>query len=196
MNRLLAHARPLLLAAALALPALLPSLAQATPTTYDAFLEGSGITVHDAGTGAGAWSGTLIDSPFPLPTQPLSLLTVVNFSFDSLNNALSGDFEFTAAADFGSTLSGWVTGSFLSGDFDSGGQLALDYNIQNGSGQFLRASGFLISLLDVTALGGGFGSYSEVASGQFVVPAPGTLALAAVGLLALALRRSRRQPLN
>ena len=190
MNRLLARARQLLLGAVIALPGLLPTLAHATPTTYDAFLEGTGITVYNPSTGDGAWSGTLVDSPFPVPTLPLSLLTVVNFSFDSMSNLLTGDFEFTSAADFGSTLTGRVTGSFLFGDFETGGQLALDYDIQSGTGQFPRATGFLISLADISPLGGGFGSYSEFASGQFVVPAPGTLALAAVALLALG--RGRR----
>jgi len=195
MTHALKLARRLLAAAAF----LLPLAAMAGPAvTYDAFLEGSGITVYDATTGSGAWLGTLSDSPFPVQTNPLSLLSRVNFNFDTMNNLLSGDFEFTAMNDFGSTILGFLSGSFVQGDFDTVGQLFLNYDIRGGTGSFDGAIGYLISFLDVVAdpAGGGFGTYAEVATGQFAVAEPATLALVGMALLGLAWqRRGSRQAL-
>lgn len=188
MSLALQLARRVLAAAAL----VLPLAVQARPITYDAFLEGSGITVYNATSanmGSGAWSGTLADSPFPVPTHPLSLLTMVNFSFNTVDNLLSGDFEFTSSLDFGSTLFGLLSGSFLSGDFDNGGQLFVNYDIRGGTGSFDGANGTLISLLNAVPTGGGFGTYDEVATGQFSVPAPATLALVGLALLGLLWQR-------
>ena len=139
--------------------------------------------------GSGAWSGELADSPFPVPTHPLSLLSEVSFNFDVANNLLSGNFEFTSALDFSSTVLGMVLGSFLSGDFDNGGQLFLNYDIRGGTGSFSGASGFLISLWDTVPTGGGFGTYGEVATGQFTVPTPTTLLLVGLGFVALLWQR-------
>ena len=188
MSLALQLARRVLVAAAFVLPAAV----HASPITYDAFLEGSGIAVYSAtsaSTGSGAWSGTLADSPFPVPTHPLSLLTVVNFTFDTANNLLSGDFEFTSALDFSSTILGLISGSFLSGDFDNGGQLFLNYDIRGGTGSFSGANGYLISLWNTAPTGGGFGAFAEVATGQFSVPAPATVALVSLGLLGLLWQR-------
>ncbi len=198
MSPALQLARRALAASALVLSACLPWAAHADPVTYDAFLEGSGISVYSATgatTGAGAWSGTLADSPFPVPTLPLSLLTVVNYTYDAVNNLLAGDFEFTSQ-DFNSTITGLLSGSFLSGDFDLGGQLFVNYDIRRGTGTFNGANGYLIALLDFTPAVGGFGTYAEVATGQFSVPEPATSALVGMGLLGLLwLRRTARMPL-
>ena len=196
MHRCLRALRQLVLTAAVALPACLPMQASAAPITYDAFLEGSGIslfTVADPGTGSGsgAWLGSLADAPFPVPARPLSLLTRVNFQFDGLQGLLNGDFEFTDANDFGSTLTGLVTAMFLSGGFDTGGQLSLDYTILAGTGGFGGASGSLISLVDIMAATDG--SYREVAVGQFSVPEPGSLLLVAGALAMLVVPGARRR---
>lgn len=188
MTHALSTARRLIAAAAL----VLPPVAQADPVTYDAFLEGSGITVYDAVTGRGAWTGTLADAPFPVPDRQLSLLTVVSFSFDSTNNVLGGDFEFTSL-DFTSTIVGLLSGSFLSGDADGGGQLFLNYDIRGGTGAFDRANGNLISLFEFTPSGGGFGTYTEAATGQFSVPEPSMAALSALGLVGVLVVGARRR---
>lgn len=196
MSHALRFARRLLAALAFALPV----AAQADPVTYDAFLEGTGISVYNAtsaSAGSGAWSGTLADSPFPMQTNPLSLLSVVSFTFDSVNNLLSGNFEFTSADDFSSTITGLLSGNFLAGDFEAGGQLFVNYDIRGGTGSFNRANGYLIALLDFTPAVGGFGSYGEVATGQFSVPEPATSVLVGMGLLGLlGLRRTARMPLT
>lgn len=195
MLRCLRFLRQLVLTTAVALPACLPIHAGAAPVTYDAFLEGDGLslfTVTDAATGSGngAWLGSLADAPFPVPTRPLSLLTRVNFQFDALLGLLSGDFEFTDANDFSSTITGLLSATFLSGGFDTGGQLGLDYTVTGGTGAFGSASGALVSLVDITAATDG--SYREVATGQFSVPEPGSLLLVAGALGALVWMRRRR----
>lgn len=199
MNHTLTTLRHVLLCAAVALSACLPSVVRAGPVTYEPTLDGTGITVYTANTGtpatggSGAWTGTLVDSPFPVPALPLSLLTQVNFSFDAINNLLTGDFEFTSDTDFNSTITGLLSGTFLTGDFETGGQLSLDYDIRGGTGGFISASGFLISLLDVLPTGGGFGTYREVATGVFTVPEPSALALAGLALLAALMVSGQRR---
>jgi hypothetical protein len=107
-----------------------------------------------------------------------------------LSNLLSGDFEFTAADDFGSTITGLLSASFLSGGFDTGGQLGVDYDIRSGTGRFSGAMGSLVSLVDITAAADG--SFTEVATGRFTVPEPGSLPLIAGALLVLGVLRRRR----
>ena len=200
MHRCLPFLRQLALTTAVTVTACLPSMASAAPITYDAFLDGSGFSVFTVadpatGNGSGAWTGTLADAPFPVPDRPLSLLTQVNFSFDAMRNLLTGDFAFTDAGDFASTITGLLSGSFEDGGFDAGGQLFVNYDIRGGTGGFGGATGFLISLVDITAPDiDGFASYTEAATGQFMVPEPGTLPLLAGALLVMGLLQRRRAP--
>ena len=96
---------------------------------------------------------------------------------------------FGQTTHFSSTVLGLLSGGFLSGDFDNGGQLFLNYDIRGGTGSFSGANGYLISLWDTAPAGGGFGAYAEVATGQFSVPAPPTVALVSLGLLGLLWQR-------
>ena len=189
MNRCLASlsnsARRLLLCVAIALP-LLPAAAHAAPVTRDLFFGGEGSLVFDAASGNGAWLGTIDESPFPFVDPSLNLLSYVSFVFDRISGHFGGSFEMTLANDFSSTLSGLVDGDLLQGDFASGGQLFVNYTISDGSGQFNKASGFGISLLDFKAPDGGFRDYTEAGVLSFSVPEPGALALAALALLLFA----------
>lgn len=193
MNRLTAHARHLLLGVACALS--LPLAAQADPVTYAVPYAGAG-NVADFGGGSGGWVGS-IDETLPTIQGDLpSLVSVVTFTIDSLSQTLNGSFQFTTAADLASTIYGMVSASDVTGDFLSqGGQLSLNYDIQGGTGQFLGASGFGLAFLDYDPTQT-FNNYSETGLLAFAVPEPGTLALAAAGLLMLSLGRRKGQPVN
>jgi hypothetical protein len=176
---------------------LLPlTAAHADARSFDVFFGGQGSLVFDSGSGAGAWTGTLDESPFPVVPSPLGLLSVVSFSFDAAARTLTGGFEFTSAGDFATVLLGRVDGELLAGDFASGGQLSLDYTIDAGLGRFAGARGFGLSLLDFAAPVQGFSDYGEAGVLVFAVPEPAGPALAAAALLALLATRRRVAPLN
>lgn len=174
--------------------ALLPLLAlapaaQAAPVLLP--FSGSGnAVVFDASTGDGGWVGSLAQDPDPSVADPLQLVSVVLFRFDVLTQLLSGQFTFTRANDLGATLFGQVSGSTSDGDvFTNGGQLALDYTIEGGSGDFAGASGFGLSFLQIDPAGGP-DNYSEVGLLVTSVPEPGTLPLLVLALgLLVALRQ-------
>ena len=65
----------------------------------------------------------------------------------------------------------------------------MNFDIRGGTGSFSGANGYLISLWDTAPNGGDFGAYAEVATGQFSVPAPATVALVSLGLLGLLWQR-------
>ena len=196
MNRCFALMQRALLCMSVALPLALPVAAQAGPVEYNVFFEGQGSLVFDAATNTGAWTGTIDESPFPPVVSPLGLLSVVSFSFDGASGMLTGMFELTSASQFADTLVGRIDGLLTQGDFASGGQLALDYTIENGSGQFLQASGFGVSLLDFVAPVNGFSDYTESGVLVFAVPEPAPWALTVAGLLALLATRRKAAALN
>lgn len=191
MNRCLAFMHRALLCGVLALP----FTASAAPVNFALALNGPGILQFDSTAGTGIWTGCLDEAGCtPLPSA-MALLSVVTFNFDDTTNMLQGMFEFTSNADFASTLLGRVDG-LLTGSFGAGGQLDLDYSIQDGTGQFASAEGFGSSLLAFGPVVGGFGEYRESISLVFSVPEPAGLGLASAALLGLLITRRKAAPLN
>lgn len=193
MTDALKFVQRLLAAAAL----VLPLVAQADPVTLFVPYEGAGnVLVIDAAAGTGAWTGSIEQSAFPAVPMPLSLVSVVFFQLDALTQTLSGNFEFTTAADLASTLFGQVSGSYVDLDIlTNGGQFSIDYTILGGTGAFSAATGFGLSFLDFDPAGA-FNNYTEAGALVITVPAPATLALASLALLGLLWqRRTARMPL-
>jgi len=164
---------------------LLPHNAQAGPLLLAPFAGSGNAVVFDAATGAGGWVGTVEEIADPGVPGPLQLVSVVLFNVDTLTQLLSGQFTFTRSSDLGATLFGLVAGSTTDADvFNLGGQFALDYTIQGGTGDFAGASGFGLSFLNFDPAGTP-DNYLETGLLAFAVPEPGGLPLAAGGLLAL-----------
>jgi hypothetical protein len=170
--------------------ALLPLLtlapaAQAGPLVLAPFSGSGNAVVFDASTGAGGWVGTVEQFADPGVTDPLKLVSEVLFTVDPLTQLLSGQFTFTRSADLGAALFGLVTGRTTDANvFNLGGQFALDYTIQGGTGDFAGASGFGLSFLTFDP-NGTFDNYTEFGLLAFAVPEPGGLPLVAGSLLAL-----------
>lgn len=176
--------------------ALLPLLAlapaaQAGPLVFAPFFGSGNAVVFDPTTGDGGWVGSIEQFPDPDVADPLDLVSVVLFNYDMTSQMLSGEFTFTRSADLGATLFGLVSGSSTVADlFGQGGQLALDYTIQGGTGDFAGASGFGLSFLQFDPAGT-FDNYQEDGLLLFSVPEPGSLPLLAGALGVLALLRRR-----
>lgn len=186
---------------AMLLTALFSANASATPVQYFVPYLGQGnVSVFDATAGTGGWVGSIDEVPDPAnPNPPLSLVSVLLFTLDRAALTLMGSFEFTTT-DLLSTLYGEVTGSFLDADILSqGGQFSLDYQINGGTGQFSRATGFGLAFLDYNPAAPG-DNYSESGLLLFTVPSPATGALVMAGLLALVASRrksiAKARPLN
>ena len=176
--------------------ALLPLLAlapaaQAGPLVFAPFFGSGNAVVFDPTTGDGGWVGSIEQFPDPDVADPLDLVSVVLFNYDMTSQMLSGEFTFTRSADLGATLFGLVSGSSTVADlFGQGGQLALDYTIQGGTGDFARASGIGLSFLQFDPAGT-FDNYQEDGLLLFSVPEPGSLPLLAGALGVLAVLRRR-----
>ena len=168
--------------------------AQAGPLVFAPFSGSGNAVVFDPSTGDGGWVGSIEQFPEPGLADPLSLVSVVLFTYDALAQTLSGQFTFTRSTDLGATLFGMVTGSSVDADlFGSGGQLALDYTIQGGTGDYFAASGYGLSFLQFDPAGAP-DNYSESGLLVFAAPEPGSLALVAGGLLAVMGLRRRARP--
>jgi|CXWL01.1.fsa_nt_gi hypothetical protein len=192
MNFLNACARRALMCAAL----VLPLAAQAEPVTFFVPYGGQGnVSVFDATAGTGGWVGAIDQTPDANLPTPLSLVSVVLFTFDAASRTLAGSFEFTTT-DLLSTLYGELTGSTFEPDILlSGGQFSLDYQIRGGSGMFAGASGFGLAFLDFNPAAA-FDNYRESGLLLFTVGEPATLALVASGLLIMGVSRRRPSPVN
>lgn len=158
--------------------------------------QGSGnLVVFDAAAGTGGWVGALDGFVHPDTGDALPLVSVVLFQWDAALSSLTGRFEFTAANDLASSLSGLLSGIATSADIlGLGGQFSLDYSIQDATGLFAGTSGFGLAFVDFNPASAAADNYSE--SGLFVtsraVPVPGSLPLALTALLGLAWARQRR----
>ena len=163
--------------------------AQAEATTYFVPYEGGGnVSVFDAAAGTGGWVGSIVQSPDPAVASPLSLVSVVLFTVDELTKTLSGTFEFSTT-DLLSSLFGDLSGTFAEDDIlGGGGQFSIDYTVQGGTGMFSRATGFGLAFVEFDPRATG-DNYRESGLLLFEVPATTTLALAALGLLGLAVQR-------
>ncbi len=149
------------------------------------------VSVFDAAAGSGGWVGSIQGLVHPQNGDPFDLVSVVLFSVDAANQSVSGQFEWTGAFDLNSTLFGRLTGTVDDGDILlQGGQFALDYLIEGGTGVFSGASGFGLAFIDFDPLAGGDSNYVEAGLVVASVPQPGSPLLATTALLILvALRR-------
>lgn len=164
--------------------------------TVDIPFEGAGnVVVFDPLAGTGGWVGSIDEVLAPGNIGPArSFVSVGIFTFDSLTKLLSGEFEFTDATDLSSSIFGTVAGAFTNplDVLNVGGQLALDYTVAGGSGDFQRVTGFGLSFLTYDLAAVTFNNYSEQGLLVLDVPAPATLPLAAAGLALLAVGQRRR----
>jgi hypothetical protein len=181
----------------LAVASLLPAAALAQQGTLLPFAGEGNLVVFDAAAGTGGWVGAVTqfsDPAMPLP-NPVSLVSVVLFTFDSLAQTLNGSFELTTT-DLAGSLLGTVTGTFADANvFSSGGQLSLDYQVQSATGTLMGISGYGLSFLTFDPAATGLNNYSEDGLAVLAVPEPNALALFATGLLFMGLvgQRLRRK---
>ncbi len=171
--------------------------ASAMPAQFFVAYTGQGnVSVFDAAAGTGGWVGSIDEVPDPaIANPPLSLVSVVLFTLDRATQTLMGTFEFTTT-DLLSTLFGDLSGSVQDPDIlANGGQFSLDYQINGGTGQFSRATGFGLAFLDYNPAGT-FNNYTESGLLLFTVPSPATGALVLAGLLALGASHRKARPLN
>ena len=153
------------------------------------------VSVFDAAAGTGGWVGSLQGLVHPLSGDPFDLVSVVLFSVDGPSQTVSGQFEWTGAFDLGSSLFGRLTGTVSDDDILlQGGQFALDYLIDGGTGVFAGAGGFGLAFVDFDPLASGDNNYTEVGLVVASVPVPNgmLLAMSALVLLAASQRRQRK----
>ena len=173
-------------AAAMLALATAPS-AQAGPLSAFSFAGEGNVLIFDVAAGTGGWNGAITEFTIPALPQPLSLASIVTFSYDAAVNVLSGQFEFTHALDLSSSIFGTLMGRFTdpSGNLATGGQLELDYAVLGGTGQFAASSGYGLSFLSFDPNATTFNNYREdglLVVDAAAVPVPGTLLLVALAL--------------
>jgi PEP-CTERM motif len=170
---------------------LLPAAGPAAALDLLPFSGAGNLAVFDAAAGSGGWVGTITEFSDPAEplADPLPLVSVVLFEFDTAARTLSGTFEFTTT-DLAGSLVGTLSGSFVDPDvFSAGGQLSLDYQVRSATGTLANRSGYGLSFLNFDPLATGPDNYTEEGLLAVAVPEPDTVALFAAGLLLLAMTR-------
>ena len=187
--------RGLALCAGLVCSVLGPSTPALAALQFSPYSGQGNLSVFDAAAGTGGWVGSLQGLVHPLSGDPFDLVSVVLFSVDGLSQTVSGQFEWTGAFDLGSSLFGRLTGTVSDDDILLlGGQFALDYLIDGGTGVFAGAGGFGLAFVDFDPLASGDNNYTEVGLVVASVPVPNSslLAMTAVVLLAAGRRRQSK----
>jgi hypothetical protein len=184
----------LAVAAALVCSALGHGTAAQAALQFSPYSGQGNVSVFDASAGSGGWVGSIDGLVHPQSGDPFELVSVVLFTVDSLDLTVSGQFEWTSAADLASSLFGRLSGTVSRADtLLQGGQFALDYLIDGGTGAFAGARGFGLAFVDFDPLAGP-DNYFESGLVVASVPVPASPLLALTALLALAaLRRSGKE---
>jgi hypothetical protein len=152
------------------------------------------VSVFDAAAGTGGWVGSLQGLVHPQNGDPFDLVSVVLFSVDGVSQTVNGQFEWTGAFDLGSRLFGQLSGTVSEADILlQGGQLALDYLIEGGTGVFAGVSGFGLAFIDFDPLASGDNNYTEAGLVVASVPVPASPLLAMTALVMLAALHRRRR---
>ncbi len=185
--------RGLALCAGLVCSVLAPSTPALAALQFSPYSGQGNVSVFDAAAGTGGWVGSLQGLVHPLNGDPFDLVSVVLFSVDGPGQTVSGQFEWTGAFDLGSSLFGRLTGTVSDEDILlQGGQFALDYQIDGGTGLFAGASGFGLAFIDFDPLASGDNNYAEAGLVVVSVPVPDSSLLAMTALMLLATLRRRQ----
>ncbi len=172
--------------------------AAARPLPASLPFDGAGnVVVFDDTAGTGGWVGSITEFSDPASpvANPWSFASVVTFAYDAASNLLSGHFELTDASDLSGSLFGSISGGFSdpARTLATGGQLALDYAVEGGTGTLSGYTGFGLSFLTYDPSSTAFDNYSESGVIVATVPEPATAWLLAAGLAVVGLsRRTRR----
>lgn len=184
--------RGLALGAGLVCSVLAPSTPALAALQFSPYSGQGNVSVFDAAAGTGGWVGSIQGLVHPLSGDPFDLVSVVLFSVDGSNQTIGGQFEWTGAFDLGSSLFGRLTGTVSDPDILLlGGQFALDYLFDGGTGVFTGASGFGLAFIDFDPQASG-DNYVEAGLVVASVPAPHSMLLAMTALLVLASLRRRQ----
>jgi hypothetical protein len=185
--------RGLALCAGLVCSVLAPSTPALAALQFSPYSGQGNVSVFDAAAGTGGWVGSIQGLVHPLSGDPFDLVSVVLFSVDGQGQTVSGQFEWTGAFDLDSSLFGRLTGTVSDDDILlQGGQFALDYLIDGGTGVFAGAGGFGLAFIDFDPLTSGDNNFTEAGLIVASVPVPNSSLLAMTALMLLATLHRRQ----